>query len=74
MTHTPPHARTTHTIRVSLAYIENVEPEGVPVRVGADDALYDVERQGQDVAQQRQEVLGLVLDWQSQASQSSARG
>jgi hypothetical protein len=38
-----------------------VEPEGVPVLVGADDALYDVERQGQDVAQQHQEVLGLVL-------------
>jgi hypothetical protein len=33
----------------------------VPVRPGADDALHDVQRQGQHVAQQHQEVLGLVL-------------
>jgi hypothetical protein len=46
---------------MTTAYVENMEPEVVPIGVGADDALYDVQRQGQHIAQQHLEVLGLVL-------------
>jgi hypothetical protein len=46
---------------MTTAYVENMEPEVVPIGVGADDALYDVLRQGQHIAQQHQKVLGLVL-------------